>query len=244
MVIALVQARMGSSRLPGKVLKPLCGKPVVDHVIDRVEAAHAVDSVMVVTSIDANNLPLIHHVSGRGTGVFVGSENDVLDRYYQAAQLTQGDHFVRVTADCPVIDPELINSVVSAHLQLGNSYTCNTDPPTWPDGLDVEVFTRTALETAWTEATSTHDREHVTPYIRTHKDRFPCSNVASEIDYAHHRWTLDEERDYQFLQAVFQLIERQTAVFGKDEVFSLLEAHPELMKINGQIERNAGSRTH
>jgi spore coat polysaccharide biosynthesis protein SpsF (cytidylyltransferase family) len=233
---------MGSSRLPGKVLKELAGKPVIDHVIDRVAAATTIDRVLVITSIDPNNLPLIHHVSGRGTGVFVGSENDVLDRYYQAAQLTEGDHFVRVTADCPVIDPVLIDSVVSEHLRTGNSYTSNTAPPTWPDGLDVEAFSRTALETAWTEATLSHDREHVTPYIRTHADRFPGSNVASEIDYSHHRWTLDEQRDYQFLEAVFQMLERPDAVFGRDEIFSVLEAHPEILKINNQIERNAGSR--
>lgn len=243
MVLALIQARMGSTRLPGKVLKLLAGRPVIDHVMQRVSAAKTVDEAMVVTSIDRNNLPLISRVATQGVGVFVGSENDVLDRFWQAVRLTDADAIVRVTADCPVIDPQIIDRVVELHLDRGFDYTSNIDPPTWPDGLDVEVVSRNVLETAWREATTLHDREHVTPFVRRERQRFKIGNLASERDLSEFRWTLDEEADFRFLQAVFGEIGNDGAVFGLHQVLELLDRRPDLSEINTGITRNAGSQS-
>jgi len=241
MVLALIQARMGSTRLPGKVLKPLAGRPVIDHVIERVASATHVDDVMVVTSIDRNNLPLVTRVAEQGVGVFVGSEDDVLDRFWQAVRLTEADTVVRVTADCPIIDPEIIDRVVCLHVERGFDYTSNVDPPSWPDGLDVEVVSRTVLETAWREASTPADREHVTPFIRRDRRRFNIGNLASDRDLSGLRWTLDEEADYRFLQAIFEEIGDKGEVFGLQRVLHLLDRRPDMSKINAGIERNAGS---
>lgn len=241
MVLAFIQARMGSTRLPGKVLKLLCGRPVIQHVVERVQAASLVDQVMVVTSIDPNNLPLINHVSGIGVPLFVGSEDDVLDRFWQATRLTAADHIVRITADCPIMDPTMIDRVVEAHLANGNAYTSNIDPPTWPDGLDVEVITRGALEIAWVEATEAHEREHVTPYLRNNPARFASENVASDVDLSGHRWTLDQEEDYRFLEAVYLHLGDTEKLFGMREILKLLSEQTELQEINAFIDRNVGA---
>lgn len=242
MVLALIQARMGSTRLPGKVLKPLAGRPVIDHVIKRVATAERVDDVMVVTSIDRNNLPLISRVTEQGIGIFVGSENDVLDRFWQAVRLTDADTIVRVTADCPIIDPAIIDRVIGLHQEEGFDYTSNIDPPTWPDGLDVEVVSRPVLEIAWREATTNPDREHVTPFVRRHRRRFTIGNLASDRDLSGFRWTLDEEADYRFLRAVFEEVGNDGAMFGLQQVLELLDRRPDISGINSGIERNAGSR--
>lgn len=240
MVLALIQARMGSTRLSGKVLKPLAGVPVIEHVVHRVRSAAMVDDVMVVTSIDPSNIPLIHVVSGLGCRVFVGSEDDVLDRFWQAARLTEADHLVRVTADCPVIDPDVIDSAIRLHLAENNDYTSNTDPPTWPDGLDVEVMTRAALETAWSKARSTPEREHVTPYVRNNPQFFKLGGVRSPIDLSHHRWTLDQSEDYALLQTVFGELYKPGGIFRYGEILDLLTRKPELTDVNGTIRRNEG----
>lgn len=240
MVLALIQARMGSTRLPGKVLKPLAGIPVIEHVVHRVRSAAMVDDVMVVTSIDPSNIPLIHVVSGLGCRVFVGSEDDVLDRFWQATRLTDADHLVRVTADCPVIDPDVIDSVIRLHVAEKNHYTSNTDPPTWPDGLDVEVMTRAALETAWSKARSTPEREHVTPYIRNNPQLFKTGGLRSPVDLSVHRWTLDQDEDYALLQSVFDELYKPSGIFRHGEILDLLLRKPELTDVNATIQRNEG----
>ncbi len=240
MTLALIQARMGSTRLPGKVLKKLAGTPVIDHVISRVRASKQVGQVIVVTSIDKSNLPLIHHVSGNNTGVFIGSENDVLDRFWQATRLTDAEHIVRITADCPALDPTVADAVIEKHLRDGNDYTTNTNPPTWPDGLDVEVIRRSALEAAWHEAKAKSDREHVTPFIRNNHERFHTGNYAAQTDLSHHRWTIDQAEDFRFLQTVFDYLYPSNPLFGYQDVLTLLEKHPELATANANISRNEG----
>ena len=243
MVIALIQARMGSTRLPGKVLKTIGTRPVIEHVIRRAEAATLVDDVYVVTSIEKNNLPLIHFVSGLGVALYVGSEDDVLDRYWQAARLTRADHFVRITADCPVMDPVMIDRVIALHLERGNDYTSNIAPPSWPDGLDVEVVTRDALRRCWSEATARHDREHVTPYIRANSRFFTLGNLSSQKDLSSFRWTLDQTEDYEFLDSIYAELGTENKIFGMDDILSLIEKRPELTAINSHISRNEGSKS-
>ena len=241
MIIALIQARMGSTRLRGKVLMPLGGKPAIDHVISRAKNASQIDDVIVVTSIDPANLPLIHHVSGTGTRVFVGSEDDVLDRFWQATRLTRAAHIVRITADCPLLDPRVVDEVIKTHLEKENDYTSNTDPPTWPDGLDVEVMKRSVLEAAWRESSDQHDREHVTPFMRRNNTRFRLENVGSPRDLSHHRWTLDQDEDYQLLSRVFDEMTSTGALWTTSQVLEFLDSHPELLHLNARIIRNEGS---
>ncbi len=226
--------------MPGKVLEPLAGIPVIRHVVDRVSRATAVDECMVVTSIDPKNLSLVREVSTFGTRVFVGSEDDVLDRFWQATRLTDAAHVVRITADCPAIDPEIIDATLNQHFRDGNDYTSNSDPPSWPDGLDVEVMTRTALEASWSNAQEPKEREHVTPYMRTNSKRFRKGNYTAPYDLSEYRWTLDREADYRFLSSVFDRLFRDKPAFGYKDVLELLDREPELLAINSDIRRNEG----
>ena len=242
MIIAIIQARMGSTRLPGKVLLPLAGKPVIEHVIDRVRSSSLVDEVIVATSIESVNLPLVSHVAALGIKVFVGSENDVLDRFWQAIRLTTAVHVVRITADCPLLDSTVIDSVIQEHIESGNDYSTNTEPPTWPDGLDVEIMKCSALEIAWRESTEQGDREHVTPFIRKNKNRFRIGNIRSNVDLSDHRWTLDQEEDYKFLVNIFDNLGGGGVEFTTQQVLDFLHANPEVVQINSGIIRNEGSR--
>src|SRR5215470_15506655 len=166
-VVAIIQARMGSTRLPGKVLLDIAGQPMLGRVISRVCRAKTIEQIVVATSTAAADDAVSAFCAERGIVCFRGSETDVLDRYYQAARLVQAKTIVRITADCPLLDPEVIDLTVSRFLEGGWDYISNVNPPTFPDGLDTEVFSFAALERAWREATSVTHREHVTPYLRT-----------------------------------------------------------------------------
>ena len=240
MIIALIQARMGSSRLPGKVLKPLGGMPAIDQVLARVKQVQKIEKIIVVTSIDSANLPLISHVTAHGDSIFVGSENDVLDRFWQATRLTNADHIVRITADCPLIDASVIDLVIQTHLDNNFDYTSNIDPPTWPDGLDVEIMKRSVLEYAWCNAKNERDREHVTLFIRENADCYRLGNVSSSVNLSDYRWTLDQEEDYRFLSEIFSRLNGHN-ICTTEQVLDLLDQFPELLSINSTIERNEGS---
>ncbi len=240
MVLAIIQARMGSTRLPGKVLIDLEGKPVIERVVDRVLMAKKVDKVVVATSIDQNNLPLVELCAKKKIQVFVGSEDDVLDRFYQAAKLFNPDHVVRITADCPLMDPAVIDLVIDEHLNNGHDYTSNTFSETYPDGEDVEVFKYSALEKAWSNATLTSEREHVTPYIRKHNDIFTHGSVSYTQNLSQKRWTLDNQEDLEFISKVYKALYKSNPLFGIDMILDYLKEHPELEMINNHIMRNEG----
>jgi spore coat polysaccharide biosynthesis protein SpsF (cytidylyltransferase family) len=237
--MAFVQARMGSTRLPGKVLLDLAGKPVLQRVLERV-ARSRVDQAVLLTTALPEDTPLAETAEGWGFKVFRGSEQDVLDRFYQAAQRWQPDRIVRITADCPVMDPEVINTVLDAQQQAGADYCSNCLEETYPDGEDVEVFTRQALEQAWRKAELPSEREHVTPYIRNHPELFRQHSVRAEQNWGGKRWTLDNPEDYVFLKALYAALIGDSEFFGIAETLSYLAHHPELEAINGQIVRNEG----
>ncbi len=239
-VLAFIQARVGSTRLPGKVLLDLHGKPVLERVIERVQSAKGIDGVIVVTTLESKDIPVVRLCAERGIRVFCGSENDVLDRFYQAAKILGPDHVVRITADCPVMDPRVIEKVVGQHLASGADYTSNTLVERYPDGEDVEIVGFGALERAWKEARLNSEREHVTPYIRNHPDLFTLSSVVSEEDHSSCRWTLDTARDYEFLQRIYGELGNQEEFFGMDSILDLLDRKPELRGLNSGIERNEG----
>lgn len=238
-VLALVQARMGSSRLPNKVMRPIAGVPMIEVLLRRLSAAKRVTRIMLATSDDPRNRPLAAHVRSLGYDVAVGSENDVLDRYYQAARPVRPDAVVRITGDCPLVDPRLVDAVVAEFARTGADYCSNIEPPTYPDGLDIEVFTFAALERAATAAQAPMEREHVTPYLRRAPE-FRRANVAQAEDLSGQRWTVDEAADFRVIEAVFAAFHPRLD-FGWEEVVALQRRRPEIFAMNQHIVRNEGA---
>lgn len=238
--LVLIQARMGSSRLPNKVLKDLCGKPDLQWVVKRAQKSKHVDEVMVVTSIERENLPLIRLCTDLGVRVFTGSEEDVLDRYYQAAKLLGPENVIRITADCPLFDWRYLDQSLEVFQTDADYLWMGED--TFPDGLDLEIVRFNALKKAWKEARLQSEREHVTLYIRNHPEIFQIQTFDFPIKgISHYRWTLDEGRDFEMIDAVY----RYFTGIGKDDfvtedVLEFLKTHPEIEALNSGISRNEG----
>jgi spore coat polysaccharide biosynthesis protein SpsF len=237
----ILQARMGSTRLPGKVMADLSGKPLLARVIERAQAIRGIDQVVVATTIAERDRPLLDLARRYGAEAFAGSEDDVLDRYYQAAQAFGAEVLVRLTADCPLLDPAVSERVLARFRQGDVDYACNTLPPTFPDGLDTEVFSFAILERAWQEAKLTSEREHVTPYIWKNPAKFRQANVLNEVDLSSLRWTVDEPQDLRFVRAVYARLHHEGAsLFGMADILTLLEREPGLDNINTGFVRNEG----
>ena len=201
--IAIVQARLGSTRLPGKVIYPIHGVPLIELLLKRLAQAKRIDTIVVATSKNPENKPLIEHIRKLGIDVFEGSENDVLERYYNAAKPYQPDAVVRITGDCPLVAPQLVDSLIASFTSQKVDYLTNTNSPSYPDGLDIEVFTFNALEKAVREATTTAQREHVTTYIYE-SGLFKTANIANQDDLSRERWTVDEPDDLKVVEAIFK----------------------------------------
>ncbi len=238
-ILAIVQARMGSSRLPGKCLADIAGKPLLQHVIDRARASTHVSDVVVATTCEPADTPLVAHLRSWGVPYFRGSTDDVLDRFYQASSHREADVIVRITADDPLKDPAVVDRVIARFLDASVDYASNTLEPTYPEGLDVEVFTHQALVRAWREASLRSEREHVTPYIWSHPDRFRLLSVTNDRDLSALRFTVDYADDLVFVRAVYAELYRGR-VFGLSDVLALLERRPDLLELNRGIPRNEG----
>jgi spore coat polysaccharide biosynthesis protein SpsF len=238
LIAAIIQARMASTRLPGKVMADLAGKPLVERVVERTRLAASLDLVLVATSDRPSDDPLASHCAARDILCFRGSQDDVLDRYYRAASEIGADVIVRLTADCPLLDPGVIDSVVETFRSGEFDYVSNTLRPTYPDGLDTEVFGREALDRAWRKATLSSEREHVTPYIWKHPDQFRVGNVANEEDLSALRWTVDEPQDLEFVRRVYTSLGNRQ--FSMSDVLAVLREYPDLAEINGGFARNEG----
>jgi len=230
---------MGSTRFPKKVMQPISGIPLIGVLLERLAGAKLVDQIVLATPQDPRDEPLATYVRDLGYSVYQGSENDVLDRYYRAAIAANADAVVRVTGDCPLIDPEVVDSVCRQFMDSGVDYASNTLPPTFPDGLDTEVFSFDALETAWKNAKGSDQREHVTPFLRDSKT-FRCLNVASPSDHSPERWTVDAPEDLDVVRRVFEHFHPRRN-FSWLEVLALRESHPELFMSNRHLNRNEGS---
>jgi glutamate-1-semialdehyde aminotransferase/spore coat polysaccharide biosynthesis protein SpsF (cytidylyltransferase family) len=239
-IVAIVQARMGSTRLPGKVLADVGGESMLARIVSRLEQATLVQKIVVATSDAAADDKVAEVCEHKNIAVFRGSEQNVLDRFYHAAKNNHADVVVRITGDCPLIDPEIVDRVVAAYLRGECDYASNTLVCTYPDGLDTEVFSFSALETAWRDARRAADREHVTPFLRTSR-RFKLRNVESELGRSlrHLRWTVDEPCDLEFVRAVYAHFGAEKP-FGWRDVLSLLDAQPALGQLNAGQVRNEG----
>jgi len=239
-VAAIIQARVGSTRLPRKVLKKIVGKPMLWHVIERVKKARLIDEVVLATTTKKEDKVLLELAKRSGTKSYAGSEEDVLDRYFQAATRFGADSVVRVTSDCPLIDPEVVDKVVRYFFDGGFDYVSNTVKLSYPDGLDVEVLSFRVLKEAWDKARLSSEREHVTSYLKNHPEIFKIGSVENEEDLSHMRWTVDEERDLKFVREVYKRLYREGEVFYMRDVLDLLRKHPKLMEINKGIARDEG----
>jgi glutamate-1-semialdehyde 2,1-aminomutase/spore coat polysaccharide biosynthesis protein SpsF len=238
-VVAIIQARMGSSRLPGKSLAEIENRPMLWHVIQRVKRARLVDRVVVATSTAPADDAIEAMCRENGVACYRGSENDVLDRFYHAALAEKPAKVVRITADCPLIDPEVIDRVVQRFERGDLDYASNAMVRSYPDGLDTEIFSFSVLERAWHEANKASEREHVTPYLRSEK--FRTANVENDSTslYQHYRWTVDEAEDLEFIRAVYKAF-RERETFGMKDVLELIEKNPGLEKMNSEIVSNRG----
>jgi len=238
-VVAIIQARMGSTRLPGKVMKVILGKPVILWDLDRISLSKLIDKIVVAIPYGKENDVIVDTIKEYNDKIVTtrGSENDVLDRYYQAAVKTSADVVVRITSDCPLIDSVVIDNIIKQFLDNDCDYCSNSLTRTYPRGLDTEVFSFKALEEAWNEATNDYEREHVTPYIIENPDKFKLLNVANDIDLSHMRWTLDTKEDFEFINVVYKRISPKKQMFLMDDVLELMDKEPELIDINRHIEQ-------
>ncbi|MCP4228896.1 MAG: NTP transferase domain-containing protein [bacterium] len=239
-VVAIIQARMGSTRLPGKVLKPLAGRPALWHVVERVRCAESIDGVIVATSTSPGDDAVAAFAVDHGFECFRGSEDDVLDRYYQAAQRYPADHYVRITADCPILSPALTARTVEVHLANDNELTYVDVERGYPRGYDVDVFTGSILVWLHENCTEPDDREHVDLYLYNHIEDFKAEAIRPPdgVDMSRYRLTLDTAQDYELLSAIFdQLYVEGEMPFELGDVIALLEAEPELAATNRDAEQ-------
>ena len=239
MITAIIQARMNSTRLPGKVLMDICGKPMLQRVIDRVKESKLIDEIIIATGNNPSDRPIINFISGSGDkttfrgrhtsgksftylkdGIkgFCGSETDVLDRYFEAAIAHSCMNIVRITSDCPLIDPQVIDTTIKYHLDGGYDYTSNIG--SYPDGLDTEVLSYKTLDRAWKEATDPYDREHVTSYIRSHPELFKIGRLESGEDFSHLKLSVDTVEDLEFVKWLYGKLENK---FYLEDILKLLE---------------------
>jgi spore coat polysaccharide biosynthesis protein SpsF len=243
--VAIIQARMGSARLPGKVLRELGGRTVLAQVVRRVARCTLLDAVIVATSTAQADDAVAREAQARGARVFRGSEDDVLARYHGAALEAGADNIVRVTADCPLFDPEVLRQMLAAFLAKRASaqgsallYLSNTlGRRTFPRGLDAEIFTMDALAAAHASAREPWEREHVTPYMYGHPERFRLEGFQQAVDCSSHRWTLDTEEDWALIRALYEALGAGGRDFTTEEVLGYLAGHPELVALNAHVEQ-------
>ncbi len=232
--VAIVQARMGSTRLPGKVMLPLLGQPVLSRVMRRAGRARTLDEVVVATTTRPDDDAVVALAEREGWPVVRGSETDLLDRYLLAARTHDAEVVVRITSDCPLIDPDVIDATVDAFHAADVDYASNTlEPPTYPRGLDVEVVSRPALERAGREDADPAWREHATPFVYRHPELFRLLRVPADDDHSDLRWTLDTPEDYRLISRIYEALDRDD--FGWREALALVEANPSWTALNDGV---------
>lgn len=242
MTLAILQARTSSSRLPGKVLKPILCQPMLLRQIERVRRSTCIDDLIVATSLDSSDDELAGVMSSYNVAVYRGDLNDVLSRFAGAVDLyPAARNVVRLTGDCPLADWEVIDAVFKRYSEGGFDYMSNCAPPTWPDGLDVEVMSREALTAADREAKTPSDREHVTPFLRAHPERFRIGNLVADQDLSDLRWTVDEPEDFALVEVIFEALYPGKPDFRTPDILKLLREKPDLAA-NSHIGRNEGYR--
>jgi spore coat polysaccharide biosynthesis protein SpsF len=238
--IAVLQARLSSSRLPGKVLKLIRDRPMLEYQIERIKRSCSINRLVVATSDLPEDEQISELCQEINVDCFRGSLDDVLDRVYQAAKPYTPKYLVRLTGDCPLCDPELIDRVIEFHIDGDYDYTSNIINPTYPDGLDVEICRFECLEFAYREATLPSQREHVTPFIYQQPHRFRLGNYKNTQDLSYLRWTVDELADFELVEQVYTDLYPQNPKFNMSDILTWLDLHPKWRDRNQQYERNEG----
>lgn len=236
-VIAIIQARMGASRLPGKPLKQVLGKYLIEYLVDRLRLSKTLNGICVATTDNPKDQAIVDWCHRHYVSVVRGSEPDVLSRYLQAAYQSHADIIVRITADCPLMDPLIVDKVVNEFLQGDYDYVSNTLERSYPRGMDVEVFSLQALERAAKEAVQPAEREHVTLYIYQHPEFFKIKNVSADVDGSMHRWTVDTSEDFTLIKTLLEAITPLKPQFSCDDLLALSNEHPEWQKINAHVSQ-------
>lgn len=236
--VAIVQARMGATRLFGKPLKEVLGRPLLDYQIERLKRCQSLDQIVIATTDKKQDNPIADLSKQLGVGLFRGSEEDVLDRYFKAAQNFSANAVVRITGDCPLADPYLIDQIVK---EFQNKQPCdylsNALDRTFPRGMDVEVFSFQALEKAAREAKKPEEREHVTPYLYRHPEMFKSENFVSNEDNSKYRLTVDTAEDFELISKLIEILYPKNPQFSLDDILKLLKKNPELAAINAHVEQ-------
>lgn len=237
-IVAIIQTRMGSTRLPRKIMKNIVDKPMLQHVINRLSKSQLINEIIVAIAQEKNT-PLPKIVEKFGVKSFGGNREDVLDRYYQTAKAYKIDVVVRVTSDCPLIDPEVVDRVIAFYLKHKDivDYVSNNLKCSYPRGLDTEVFSSGVLERTWREANEPYQREHVTPYIYEHPEIFCLANIENSENLSYMRWTVDEQRDLKFVREVYKRLYKEGEIFLMEDILTLLRREPRLMEINRNVKQ-------
>jgi spore coat polysaccharide biosynthesis protein SpsF len=233
-IVAVVQARMGSTRLPAKVLLDLGGQTVLQRVVERLKRTTSLDAIVVATTTSPSDEPIVKECERLGVASFRGAEQDVLDRYYQAALAAGASSVVRITADCPMVDAEVVDQTTKEFDRCDADYASNVVARTYPRGLDVEVMKMSALERAWRDARAPHEREHVTPYLREHPEMFRLTSLTSATDFSSYRWTLDTPDDLKLLRTLYTRLGDRND-FGWMDAVALMERDPQLAELNAHV---------
>jgi len=238
-VTAIIQARMTSTRLPGKVLMEVMGRPLLSYQVERLRFSKRIADIIIATTVNREDDPIAELARMEGVDLFRGSELDVLDRYYQAAKLGNSRHIARFTADCPLIDPKICDQLVEKYFFKQADYLCMG--PSFAEGLGCELFSFAALEKAWEEADLKSEREHVTRYFHNHLDKFHCITIENETDDSKYRVTVDEKKDFLVVKALFEnLYVKNEEPCSISEIKNFLDVHPEIFSLNAGIVRNEG----
>lgn len=235
-IVTIIQARMGSTRLPGKIMKDLGGATVLARVVRRVRRAPLLGEVVIATTTEPADDVILQEGRRLSVQVFRGDESDVLDRYYRAAQLAKPEAVVRITSDCPLIEPEITEHTVRRFLDQQPDYASNALERTYPRGLDTEVMTQQTLARAWQEAQQPYQRSHVTPYIYENPSRFRILSVTGDTDYSGHRWTVDTPEDLTFVRKVYERFDNDDSFHWK-QVLALVDREPDLMDLNRNVRQ-------
>lgn len=238
-IVAIIQARMTSTRLPGKVLLEVQGKPLLEYQIERVLRSKLLNDIVIATTINDTDNPIVEFCERVGIKYYRGSEHDVLSRYYEAAKKNNADVVVRLTSDCPIIDPVELDKVINTYLTSMDAYdyVSNSLIRSYPRGMDTEVFSFKALEMTYQNATKNYEREHVTPYIYQNESIFEIKNVKYKEDESKHRWTVDTPEDFELICKIIEELYPLNRNFSLEDILNIFNLYPEWFDINKHIEQ-------
>lgn len=238
-VAAVIQARCGSTRFPNKVFADLCGHPLIFHVVNRLRFAKSIDEIVLATTTNPLDDKLEEWGRQQEILIYRGSENNVLNRFFMASELVEADIIIRITADDPFKEPSIIDKAVGTLIETKSDFVCNNNPATYPEGLDVEVFTKEALNRAERFSDNAFEREHVTQYFYRHPCDFKIINISNSNNLSHLRWTIDTDEDFFMTQKVYsQLYKDENSIFYMNDILNLLKQQPEIAEINSAVARS------